>query len=100
MKGIMIDVGLRRLFCDVDLPVRKPLNMADWRWRTTHQDAEHAAKRRVAGDILFGEFMFAFTALAMDQRYLVFFCIGVNSSAKSTCKPHDVCIVKIVIARH
>jgi hypothetical protein len=96
MEGIMIDVSDFSL--NVGDAFVRAVHMENRRRGNGTEDIEDPPESRVLGKMLFGHFMLLFPCSAVDQGDPLFLSIGMNPAAKATREPHQMGVVKILIA--
>ena len=98
MERIMIDIGIRGLSANVaDHPTFRSLNVKNRGRGNPNNDTKYTPKVRILGNMLLGNLVLTFTALTVNQWDTFLFSIGMNPSAESSCKTHQVSIVQIFI---
>jgi len=96
MEGIMIDV--RDFALDVRDSLLGPVHVENRCGCKSSDDVEDPAEGKVLGQMRFGQFMLLFPLSALDQGNPLFLSISMNPAAKAACEPHQMGIVKILIA--
>jgi hypothetical protein len=96
VEGVVVDEG--PLLGQVDQhPTGRAGDLPDRGYRAGHQDEEHPAVHGVLGEVLLGDLVLAFPALAVDHRDAVRGGRGPDPAGEPAGHPHQVRVVQLPV---
>src|SRR3954468_2452106 len=96
VEGVVVDEG--PFLGQVDQhPASRAGDLTDRGDRAGHQDQEHPAVHGVLGEVLLGDLVLAFPALAVDHRDAVRAGRGPDPAGEPAGHPHQVRVVQLLV---